>query len=287
MVSISIPPPRGRFSRTFRRRTPQTASARSWRVQAPANAAPAWDTCPTRTDPAGVPLPFPGWKRGCDLLWVLLLLPLALVLAPVLFCWIKLASPGPCIFRQTRIGRHGKPFTMYKFRTMHPEAETAVHEAHVTRLITTNLPMIKLDDEDGRLIKGACFVRMSGLDELPQLLNILRGEMSAVGPRPCVPSEFQFYDAHHFRRVAVPPGLTGIWQIERTRSTTFREMMAMDIAYVDHLSPWLDSTLSLTHSDDSLPSGPPGPPTGITDAPILPPGPLSASFPLEGLLMAQ
>jgi lipopolysaccharide/colanic/teichoic acid biosynthesis glycosyltransferase len=173
-------------------------------------------------------------------LWVLLLLPVALVFAPVLFCWIKLTSPGPCIFRQTRIGRHSQPFTMYKFRTMHPEAATAVHEAHVAHLISTNQPLIKMDDEDGRLIKGACFVRMSGLDELPQLLNILRGEMSVVGPRPCVPSEFEFYDAHHLRRFAVPPGLTGIWQIERTRFTTFREMMAMDVGYIDHLSLWSD-----------------------------------------------
>ena len=240
MVTISIPPPRGRFSRTFQRRSSHTASARGWSFEANTNAAPLRDTCPTQTDPLGKTLPFPGWKRGCDLLWVLLLLPLALVLTPVLFCWIKLASPGPCFFRQTRIGRHSKPFTMYKFRTMHPDARTAVHEAHVTRLITTNQPLVKLDDEDGRLIKGACFVRMSGLDELPQLLNILRGEMSAVGPRPCVPSEFQFYDAHHFRRFALPPGLTGIWQIERTRFTTFREMMAMDVDYVDHLSPWSD-----------------------------------------------
>ena len=240
MDSLSIPPPRGRFSRTFRRRSQQTASGRSWSVAGPANAAPPRDACPTRTDPAGATVPFPGWKRGCDLLWVLLLLPLALILAPVFFCWIKLASPGPCIFRQTRIGRHSKPFTMYKFRTMHPQAGTAVHEAHVSHLITTNQPLVKLDDEDGRLIKGACLVRMSGLDELPQLLNILRGEMSAVGPRPCIPSEFELYDAHHVRRFAVPPGLTGIWQIERTRFTTFRQMMAMDVDYVDHLSPWAD-----------------------------------------------
>jgi lipopolysaccharide/colanic/teichoic acid biosynthesis glycosyltransferase len=240
MVTRSIPPPRGRFYRTFQQRAPQAVPARSWSVEAPATAVPPQDAGPTRTDSADATLPFPGWKRGCDLLWVLLLLPVALVLAPVLFCWIKLASPGPCIFRQTRIGRHSKPFTMYKFRTMHPEAETAVHEAHVSHLITTNQPLIKMDDEDGRLIKGACFVRMSGLDELPQLLNILRGEMSAVGPRPCIPSEFEFYDSHHLRRFAVPPGLTGIWQIERTRFTTFRQMMAMDVDYVDHLSPWAD-----------------------------------------------
>lgn len=240
MVSHSIPPLRSRASRTFQRRVSNTAPACRWCDPPPAKTAPPLDTFPSQADLSGATLQLPAWKRGCDVFWVLLLLPVALVFAPVLFCWIKLASPGPCIFRQTRIGRHSQPFTMYKFRTMHPEAETSVHEAHVAYLISTNQPLIKMDDEDGRLIKGASFVRMSGLDELPQLLNILRGEMSVVGPRPCVPSEFEFYDARHLRRFALPPGLTGIWQIERTRFTTFREMMAMDVGYIDHLSLWSD-----------------------------------------------
>jgi lipopolysaccharide/colanic/teichoic acid biosynthesis glycosyltransferase len=81
---------------------------------------------------------------------------------------------------------------------------------------------------------------MFGLDELPQLINVLRGEMSMVGPRPCVPSEFQLYNVDHYRRFAVQPGLTGLWQVERTQSTTFHEMVGMDIAYVDRLSPWSD-----------------------------------------------
>jgi lipopolysaccharide/colanic/teichoic acid biosynthesis glycosyltransferase len=178
----------------------------------------------------------PGWKRKLDLLWVLLVLPVTLVLAPFLFCWIKLVSPGPCLFRQTRIGRGGRPFTIYKFRTMTPEADANIHDAHVTHLITANQPMIKLDNEDDRLIRGACFIRTAGLDELPQLINVLRGEMSAVGPRPCVPTEFGFYDEDHFRRFAVAPGITGSWQVKQTRFTTFREMMDMDLEYVDHLS---------------------------------------------------
>ena len=246
MDTILGPSPRGHSPHASRRQSSKLPSPRN-RRQAPAGRPVSqWD-CPTCDGgaPASDSAPLSGWKRDCDLLWVLLLLPLALVLAPFVCCWIKLASPGPCIFRQTRIGRGGKPFTMYKFRTMHPEAATAVHEAHVTNLIMTNRPMIKLDDEDSRLITGACFIRMSGLDELPQLLNVLRGEMSMVGPRPCVPSEFQFYDEHHFRRFTVPPGLTGLWQIKRTRFTTFREMMAMDVYYVDHLSPWLDLKIIL------------------------------------------
>jgi len=184
--------------------------------------------------------PIPRWKRGSDLLWLVFLIPLSLLLLPLLFFWVKLASPGPFIFRQTRIGRGGKPFTMYKVRTMQPGSDTAIHEAHVMLLMTTNRPMTKLDCEDSRLIKGARSIRMFGLDELPQLLNVLRGEMSMVGPRPCVPSEFAFYDAGHYRRFALPPGLTGLWQIERTQSTTFHEMVGMDIAYLDQLSVWSD-----------------------------------------------
>lgn len=168
------------------------------------------------------------------------MLPLTLVLVMIVFCWIKLVSRGPVIFRQTRIGRGGRPFTMYKFRTMKPGAGTAVHEAHVAHLIHTNRPMTKMDCWDDRLIKGACFIRTFGLDELPQLINVLRGEMSLVGPRPCVPREFHFYDMEYARRFAVQPGLTGLWQVERTPFTTFREMAEMDLEYVDRLSPWTD-----------------------------------------------
>jgi lipopolysaccharide/colanic/teichoic acid biosynthesis glycosyltransferase len=85
--------------------------------------------------------PVPSWKRGLDLLWLVLILPLAMVIMPLLFCWVKLVSPGPFIFRQTRIGRGGKPFTMYKARTMQPGADPAIHEAHIMRLVTSNRPM--------------------------------------------------------------------------------------------------------------------------------------------------
>jgi lipopolysaccharide/colanic/teichoic acid biosynthesis glycosyltransferase len=197
-------------------------------------------TCPTWTSQELEPLPDLHWKRELDLLLLLLILPLALVVVPLLCCWIQIVSPGPCIFRQTRIGRGGKPFTMYKLRTMKPRAETAVHEAHVTRLVGANQPLIKLDGADQRLIKGGRTIRMLGFDELPQLINVLRGEMSVVGPRPCLPSEFPLYHMDHYRRFAVQPGLTGVWQVDRTQSTTFHDMEEMDIGYVDHLSPWTD-----------------------------------------------
>ena len=183
---------------------------------------------------------FPSWKRGTDVLLTLAMLPFVLLLAPVLVCWIKLVSPGPCIFRQIRIGRSGRPFTLYKFRTMNLGSEDAIHEAHVMQLIMANRPMNKLDYEDSRVIKGGLMIRMSGIDELPQLINVLRGEMSLVGPRPCIPNEVPLYGEDHRRRFAVHPGLTGLWQVERTKPTTFREMAGLDLEYVERLSPLFD-----------------------------------------------
>jgi len=186
------------------------------------------------------------WKRTFDLSLILLVLPLIIIAAIALFCWIRLVSPGNVLFRHTRIGRGGKPFTIYKFRSMKPDAATYPHDVHVEQLIKCNQPMTKLDlTGDPRLIKGGGLIRMSGLDELPQLINVVRGEMSLVGPRPCMPKEFDLYGADQMRRFSLLPGLTGLWQIKRTRSTTFREMVAMDEDYADGLSPWLDLKIVL------------------------------------------
>ena len=191
-------------------------------------------------------LPIPTWKRGSDILLVLLILPFVALLASLVYCWIQLVSPGAVLFRQTRIGRGGKPFTIYKFRSMSLKAPTNIHEAHVEHLIKSNKPMIKLDATgDSRLIKGGCLIRTSGLDELPQFINVLRGEMSLVGPRPCLPIESELYDAHQRHRFAVQPGLTGLWQVSRTDSTTFSEMVAMDNVYVDRLAPSMDFKIIL------------------------------------------
>ncbi|MGL5017080.1 MAG: sugar transferase [Luteolibacter sp.] len=188
----------------------------------------------------------PLWKRISDIGLVLLILPIVLVLALVAACWIRIVSPGNVLFRQTRIGRGGKPFTIYKFRSMELEAPTDVHEAHVEHLIKSNLPMTKLDVAgDARLIKGGCLIRTSGLDELPQLINVLRGEMSLVGPRPCLPKEFALYDAHQRSRFSVQPGLTGQWQVNRSATTTFSEMVRMDDQYAQSISPLVDLNIVL------------------------------------------
>lgn len=188
----------------------------------------------------------PVWKRVFDIGLIVLILPVILVVALMVYCWIKVVSPGPALFRQTRIGQGGKPFTIYKFRSMKPMATTCPHEAHVEHLIKSNQPMTKLDiSGDPRVIKGCRMLRMSGLDELPQVLNVLRGEMSLVGPRPCTPNEFTLYESYQLRRFSLQPGLTGLWQVKRTHSTTFREMVAMDDRYADRLSLALDCMIVL------------------------------------------
>ena len=188
----------------------------------------------------------PIWKRGSDILILLLILPIVAILAALMYGWVQLVSPGTVLFRQERIGRGGKPFTIYKFRSMKPHSSTNVHEAHVEHLIKSNKPMTKLDDSgDTRLIKGGRLIRTSGLDEIPQFINVLRGEMSLVGPRPCLPNEFALYEAHQRHRFAVQPGLTGLWQVSRNQRTTFSEMVMMDNDYVNSLSAISDFYIML------------------------------------------
>jgi exopolysaccharide production protein ExoY len=172
---------------------------------------------------------------------VILSLPVAIPLILLVALWVRLVSRGPALFRQERIGMHGRRFTLYKFRTMHHGVATTDHEAHVGRLVETGSPMVKLDlIGDSRLIPGGCFLRTTGLDELPQLLNILRGEMSLVGPRPCLPGEYGFFNVSQRRRFDALPGLTGLWQVNGKNRVTFNEMNVMDADYVREMSPGLD-----------------------------------------------
>ena len=154
---------------------------------------------------------------------------------------IKLVSPGPALFRQERIGYRGRRFTCFKFRTMHVDADTGVHQGHYSQLMSSNVPMKKLDAAgDPRLIPCAIWLRSLGLDELPQLFNVLRGEMSLVGPRPCVPYEYANYAPRHRRRFNAVPGLTGLWQVSGKNKTTFEEMIDLDIHYARTKSLGLD-----------------------------------------------
>jgi lipopolysaccharide/colanic/teichoic acid biosynthesis glycosyltransferase len=183
----------------------------------------------------------PFWKRVLDVTCILLSLPLWLPVVVVLALWIKLASPGPILFRQERIGYRGRRFMILKFRTMKVNVETQSHERYLEQLIHANRPMTKLDSfGDPRIILGGRLLRGAGLDELPQLINVLRGEMSLVGPRPCTPHEFERYQKWQQDRVNAPPGLTGYWQVNGKNKTTFTEMINMDIHYTEKMSLWLD-----------------------------------------------
>ena len=183
----------------------------------------------------------PRWKRILDLTCIFLTLPIWLPLMILLMLWIKIASSGPVFYRQQRVGYRRERFMIFKFRTMHVNAETRTHEEYFAHLMRADCPMTKLDHAgDSRFIPGARFLRASGLDELPQIFNVLRGEMSLVGPRPCLPGEFERYEEWQQQRVNAPPGLTGYWQVNGKNNTTFQEMIAMDLFYARNMSIWFD-----------------------------------------------
>ena len=140
----------------------------------------------------------------------------------------------------------GKRFMILKFRTMKTNVETAIHERHLEQLIQSDRPMTKLDASgDPRIIRGGRFLRATGLDEVPQLCNVLRGEMSLVGPRPCTLKEFQRYQPWQQQRVNAAPGLTGYWQVNGKNKTTFTEMINLDIFYTKNMSLRLDLVIIL------------------------------------------
>lgn len=191
--------------------------------------------------PHSIRSPLPAWKRVIDLGCCLVALPPFLVVAFALRVLLWFTSPGPLFFRQDRIGYKGRTFRLYKFRTMHLNADTAVHHAHVTALLRANVPMHKMDAAgDRRLVPFGWLIRATGIDELPQILNVLRGDMSIVGPRPCIPYEYEQYTDYHRRRLDACPGLTGLWQVSGKNRTTFEEMVALDIDYARRKSPGLD-----------------------------------------------
>lgn len=184
---------------------------------------------------------FPAWKRILDVTLVLLAIPFLIPLSIFIFVFIKIVSPGPAFFRQQRVGYRRRHFMCLKFRTMKVDADTGVHQAHLKKLMKANQPTRKLDYAgDSRLIPGGLWLRATGVDELPQLFNVLCGDMSLVGPRPCMSYEFDLYLEKHKQRCLAPPGLTGLWQISGKNKTTFQEMMDLDLKYVREKSLWLD-----------------------------------------------
>ena len=191
----------------------------------------------------------PGWKSGLDITCILLSLPIWLPLMLFLMLLTRIASPGPVFYRQKRVGLGGRHFLIWKFRTMKLSAETQTHERYFEELMRTDCPMTKLDAAgDSRLAPFGRILRASGLDELPQIFNVLCGEMSLVGPRPCLPNEFAHYEPWQRERVNGLPGLTGHWQVNGKNKTTFNEMIAMDLFYLRNTSILLDLKIMLKTS---------------------------------------
>ncbi|HEY3760403.1 MAG TPA: sugar transferase [Verrucomicrobiae bacterium] len=182
----------------------------------------------------------PSWKRILDIGLIVLVSPLLIPVALTVAVIIRLVSRGPILFKQDRIGYQGEKFLCFKFRTMHVGAHSVSHEGHLRELIQSDAPMTKLDTRDARIIPCGVLLRSSGLDELPQLINVLRGDMSLVGPRPCMPYEFEHYLPWQRSRFNVAPGLTGLWQVSGKNRTTFTKMIRLDIEYGRLRSLWLD-----------------------------------------------
>lgn len=188
----------------------------------------------------------PLWKRVLDVACFLVVSPLLIPLMLLIALVIRMSSVGPVFFRQERMGYLGRRFTCFKFRSMVVGADSSVHQGHLNRLIGSNLPMTKMDSRgDPRLISCGQMLRVTALDELPQIINVLRGEMSLVGPRPCIPYEYEQYLPWQKERFNTLPGLTGLWQVSGKNRTTFTEMMDLDIAYVRRKSLWLDLKIIL------------------------------------------
>ena len=183
----------------------------------------------------------PWWKRALDIGLSLVALPFLALCTLFGAILMRVASPGPVFFRQERVGYLGRKFKLYKFRTMQVNAPATAHQAHLTTLINSNLPMQKMDAPgDPRLVPGGRLLRASGLDELPQIINVLRGEMSIVGPRPCIPYEYEQYSMAQRERFRSVPGLTGLWQVSGKNRTTFEEMIQLDVSYYTRKTFWLD-----------------------------------------------
>ena len=182
-------------------------------------------------------------KRALDIVTAAVLLVLVLSILIVSAVAIRLESRGPVIFRQTRVGAHGRRFTILKLRTMQHDNDDSEHYAYVASLMsgnaTRNGSIYKLVD-DRRITRVGRVLRRLSIDELPQLLNVLAGDMSIVGPRPSLPSETELYDERTRKRLAHKPGLTGLWQVSGRSELTFRQMVDLDLWYIENWNLWSD-----------------------------------------------
>lgn len=181
-------------------------------------------------------------KRLFDLLVASVCLVLVSPLLAVVAVMVRATSPGPALFRQARIGRGRRPFVLYKFRTMYDGSSNEIHRAYVSTLLTDDHPptggrqgMYKLED-DPRITPVGRLLRRTSIDELPQLLNVIRGDMSLVGPRPVLPWEAELISATHSGRFLATPGITGLWQVSGRNRLTMRQGFDLDVEYLHRQS---------------------------------------------------
>jgi lipopolysaccharide/colanic/teichoic acid biosynthesis glycosyltransferase len=189
-------------------------------------------------------------KRSLDLVASVIGLILVSPILAVVAVAVKVESRGPILFRQERLGLGGRSFTLYKFRSMFSSAEQAHHRDHARELIRGGASATQPGEKvwvpitaDARVTRLGSFLRRSHLDELPQLINIVRGEMSLVGPRPPIPYEVEVYEPWHLRRLSVIPGLTGLWQATAWGRVSFDDGVGLDLAYIDRRSFGFDLRL--------------------------------------------
>jgi lipopolysaccharide/colanic/teichoic acid biosynthesis glycosyltransferase len=189
-------------------------------------------------------------KQAIDVVGSALLLILCLPIFLLIALLIKMSSKGPVLFRQQRVGQYGRCFTFLKFRSMYTDNDASVHKDFTTKLIAGEIKHDPSNDNgkaiykltnDKRITRVGRLLRRSSLDELPQLLNVLKGDMSLVGPRPAMPYELAAYQTWHRRRVLeVKPGITGLWQVTGRSSVNFDEMVRLDLRYATSWTLWLD-----------------------------------------------
>ena len=208
---------------------------------------PLVDRAASRIDVPSIP----AWKRAFDVFGSVVAL---VLLAPVMALaaiMVRLSSRGPILFRQERIGLGEKPYTMFKFRTMTRDSgstpadrEAIRAELDGTRLADAATGLFR-PAHDARVTRWGRLLRRLSIDELPQLFNVLRGEMSLVGPRPALPWEVEMFDHHQRQRHSCAPGITGLWQVSGRNRLSSQEMLALDLEYAANFSPWLDIKILL------------------------------------------
>lgn len=194
----------------------------------------------------------PTWKRALDIIVSAALLTVSLPLCTLIAALIKLDSPGPVLYVQKAVGRSGREFRFYKFRTMRSSADGGLHRRYLREFVRGARPADRAPEtggavykmtDDARITRVGSFLRKTSLDELPQLINVLKGDMSIVGPRPPLPYEYELYDDWARQRLAVRPGITGLYQVTLRSRSSFQDMVAIDLDYIRRRSPRLDVTI--------------------------------------------